>query len=102
MVEAAAQPVAGDPGARNGRARLASPGGRQPAAPDELAAPGFASTEEAIGAVLRVVAQGVGARSSFLNRVDHQRGRAEVLAAYNAPGGCGVAPGAVLALPDTY
>jgi hypothetical protein len=63
---------------------------------------GFASTEETIAAVLRLVARWIGTRSSFLNRIDREHGRAEVLAAYNAPGGCGVEPGAGLALSDTF
>ena len=64
-----------------------------------LAARGFASTEEATAAALRLVSEQLGTRSSFLARVTGERDRSEVLAAFNAAGGCGVAPGDVLALP---
>ncbi len=67
-----------------------------------LAARCFASTDEAIGAVVRAVADQTGARSSFLTRITRDAGRSEVLAAFNAPDGCDVKAGAVLALPQTF
>lgn len=67
-----------------------------------LAARGFASTSEATEAVLRLVAAELGTRTSFLSRVDRDNERFEILAAFNAPGGCDLAPGAVLPLPQTY
>ncbi len=68
----------------------------------ELAARSFASSEEATEAVLRLIADQVGARSTFLSRIATGEGRSNVLAAYNALDGCAVVPGAVLPLPQTF
>ena len=67
-----------------------------------LTARGFASTEEATAAVLRLIAEQVGVRSSFLSRVSRQTVRLEVLAAHNAPGGSDVVAGSTTPLPQTF
>lgn len=68
----------------------------------ELAGQAFASTAEATMAVLRLVAEQLGVRSSFLSRIRREEGRFEVLTAHNAPGGCDMATGAILSLPQAY
>ena len=67
-----------------------------------LAARQFASTADAIDAVLRAISEQTGVRSSFLTRITRGTGRSEVLAAFNAPDGCDVRPGVVLSLPQTF
>jgi hypothetical protein len=68
----------------------------------ELAARHFASTAEAIEAVLRAISEQIGARSSFLTRITRSIEHSEVLAAFNAPDGCGVLAGSILELPQTF
>jgi hypothetical protein len=68
----------------------------------ELAGQAFASTAEATMAVLRLVAEQLGVRSSFLSRITREEGRFEVVAAHNDPGGCDMATGAILSLPQAY
>ena len=68
----------------------------------ELAARRFTSTEEAVGVVLSAISEQVGTRSSFLTRITRDAERSEILAAFNAPGGCDVPAGVVLALPQTF
>jgi hypothetical protein len=68
----------------------------------ELAARHFASTAEAIEAVLRAICEHMGTRSSFLTRITRNIGQSEVLAAFNAPDGCGIVAGSVLQLPQTF
>ena len=88
---------------------------RHPSAPDaeaeaanflgglsELAARSFASTEEAMAAILRLIIEQFGMRTSFLTRITRELGRSEVLAAHNRPGGCDIAPGSLLELPLTF
>lgn len=68
----------------------------------ELAARHFASTAEAIEAVLRAVSEHLGTRSSFLTRITRTTERSEVVAAFNAPDGCDIVAGSVLELPQTF
>ena len=68
----------------------------------KLAARSFASTQEAVGAILNLVAERLSVRSSFLARIAAAEGRAEVLAAYNAPGGCDIRPGDILEVPELF
>ncbi len=88
---------------------------RHPSAPDaeaeaasflgglsELAARSFVSTEEAMAAILLLIVDQFGMRTSFLTRITRELGRSEVLAALNRPGGCDVAPGSLLELPLTF
>lgn len=65
----------------------------------ELAGRGFASTGEATGAVLRLLSEQLGMRSSFLARITRAEDRFE---AHNAPGGCAIEPGLVAPLPGAY
>ena len=44
----------------------------------------------------------IGTRSSFLTRITRDIEQSEVLAAFNAPNGCDIVPGSVLALPQTF
>ncbi len=67
-----------------------------------LAGRSFPSTAELLGAVLKLVVEQLGLRTSYLARIICGEGRSEVLAAYNAPGGCDVREGAVLVLTDTF
>ena len=59
-----------------------------------LAGRGFASSEEALAAILRLVVGQLGLRSSYLTRLSPEEQRSEVLVAYNAPGGCDIRAGA--------
>ena len=68
----------------------------------ELAGTSFGSSREATNAVLRLLADQLGMRSGFLTRITPQDNRNEVLAAYNAPGGCDIPAGALLPLSQTY
>ncbi len=67
-----------------------------------LAGSSFASSREATDAVLRLLSDQLGMRSGFLTRITPQQNGNEVLAAYNAPGGCDVPAGALLPLSETY
>lgn len=67
-----------------------------------VAGHGFATTDEAVAAVLALIVEHVGLRSAFLTRITPGEDRNDVLAAYNAPGGCAIAAGAVLPLSGTF
>lgn len=67
-----------------------------------LAAQGFASTHAAFEATLQLISEQLGLRTSYLTKITVEQQLSHVLAAYNAPGGCDVAPGATLALPETF
>ena len=71
-----------------------------------LARTSFASSDDAISAVLRQVTKQVGTRTSYLTRIAREAGRSagrsEVVAAHNLPGGCGVVAGDILDLPLTF
>ena len=67
-----------------------------------LAARSFPTTRAAIDAALRLLVDQLGMRSSFLTRIAREERRHEVLAAHNEPGGCDVAVGDVLELPQTF
>jgi PAS domain S-box-containing protein len=62
----------------------------------------FASTQETLDAMLRVIGRQLGMRTSYLSHITRETGRAEVIAASNEPGGCDVAAGAVFALDNTF
>lgn len=68
----------------------------------ELAGRSFASTEEATDAVLQLLSEQLGMRTSFLARVTPTEDRFEVLGAHNVPGGCGIEPREALPLPGAY
>lgn len=67
-----------------------------------LAAQSFASTHAAFEATLQLISQQLGLRTSYLTKIMVEQQLSHVLAAYNAPGGCDVATGALLALPETF
>jgi hypothetical protein len=66
-----------------------------------LAGSSFASTEEAVSALLELLSEQLGVRSSFISQITLEQERFQVLAAHNEPGGCDVPPGARLELPQT-
>lgn len=67
-----------------------------------LAVQSFASTQAAFEATLQLISQQLGLRTSYLTKITVEQQLSHVLAAYNAPGGCDVATGALLALPETF
>ncbi len=68
----------------------------------ELAGRSFASTQEAIEAILGLIVNQLGLRSSFLARTSCQECQNEVLIAQNLAGGSDVQQGTLLKLPQTY
>jgi hypothetical protein len=68
----------------------------------DLAAQSFATTSDATDAILRAITDQLGMRTSWVSRIDRRIDESLVLAAHNEPGGCGVAAGARLPLPDTF
>ena len=60
------------------------------------------STKEVTAAVLRLVAEQLGTRTSFLCHVSREDGQLQVLAAHNAVGGCDVIPGTDFPLLQTF
>ena len=68
----------------------------------ELAAHSFLSTHGAIEAILQLLVEQLGMRSSFLARITREASRHEVLAAHNLPGGCAIVAGDVLDLSRTF
>lgn len=67
-----------------------------------LTARSFASTSEALGAVLELIVDQFGLRSSFVTQIDREEGQNKVLLSYNAPGGSDVPTEALLELSDTF
>jgi len=67
-----------------------------------LAAKSFASTSEAIDAILILVSHQLGMRSSFLAHVDRDHERVEVVDAHNAPVGRAIERGEAPPLPAHY
>lgn len=67
-----------------------------------LAGQSFGSGHAARTATLRLVADQLGMRTSYVSRITPASGAAEIVAAYNADGGCAVAADTSLALPDTF
>ena len=68
----------------------------------ELAGRSFASNREAVEAILQLITEQLGLRSSFLTRITREAGRKEVLTAYNSAGGSDVQEGVLLELPQTF
>jgi PAS domain S-box-containing protein len=62
----------------------------------------FATTEETLDAMLRVIGRQLGMRTSYLAWIDRGAGRSEIVAVYAESGGCAVGCGRVYALADTY
>ena len=67
-----------------------------------LTARSFESLDDAMTTIVEFVADQVGTRSSFLTHITPGEEKSEVLAAFNAVGGCDVTPGAILSLPQTF
>src|SRR5437868_3827484 len=67
-----------------------------------LAGHSFASTSEAIDAILQTIVGQLGLRTSFLSRISTANNRFEIRAVYNTPGGCDFTVHSVHALTDTY
>ncbi len=68
----------------------------------ELAGRSFNSVEEEREALLQLLAEQLGMRSTFLTRITPEENRNEVVASHNAPDGCGILLGAVLPLSGTF
>jgi hypothetical protein len=68
----------------------------------ELAGRSFASTQEAVEAILRLVVDQLGLRSSFLTRISREERNNEVLVAYNLADGSDVQSGVLLELAQTF
>jgi hypothetical protein len=68
----------------------------------ELSARSFASTSEALGAVLKLIVNQLRLRSSFVTHIDRKEGQNKVLLSYNAPGSSDIPTEALLELADTF
>ena len=68
----------------------------------QLTTRSFGSTQEATEAILRMLTQQLGMRTSFLAHIERDEGRHEILAAHNLPGGCGLVTGDVFELSQTF
>jgi hypothetical protein len=62
----------------------------------------FASTEEALDALLALLADQLGVRTSFASELSRDDGLFTVLAAHEEVGGIELAPGTVRPLPLTF
>lgn len=67
-----------------------------------LAGRSYATTAEAAEAILKLLANQLQMRTTYLSQIDRDAGRVLIQYAYNAVGGCGVVPGAAFPLEDTY
>ncbi len=68
----------------------------------QLAGRSFASKQEVIEAILRLIVDQLGLGSSFLARTDRETCQLEVVMAHNRAGGSEVRPGAAVELAQTY
>jgi hypothetical protein len=68
----------------------------------KLAGRSFDSVEEEREALLQLLAEQLGMRSTFLTRITPEENRNEVVASHNAPDGCGIPVGTVLPLSGTF
>ena len=68
----------------------------------QLSARSFASTDALVEAILSLIANQLGLRTSFLTHITSTDNRNHVIAAYNHPGGCDIAPDTELPLEDTF
>lgn len=68
----------------------------------ELAGRSFVSTQETLEAILQLIVDQLGLRSSFLTRISCEQCQSEVIVARNLAGGSDVQPGTLLELPGTY
>lgn len=67
-----------------------------------LSAKSFPSTDALIEAILTLITEQLGLRTSFLTRITPGENRNHVVAAYNQPDGCEMVANIDLALEDTF
>ncbi len=67
-----------------------------------LSAKSFPSTEALIEAILALITDQLGLRTSFLTQITPADNRSHVVAAYNQPDGCDLPAGVDLPLEDTF
>jgi hypothetical protein len=68
----------------------------------ELAGHSFASTQEAVEAILQLIVDKLGLRSSFLTHISREECQEEILVAYNLVDGSDIQSGVKLELPQTF
>lgn len=68
----------------------------------ELAGHSFASTQESLEAMLKLIVEHLELRSSYVTHIVSEECRNEVLMAHNSPGGSDIPNGAQLELPGTF
>jgi PAS domain S-box-containing protein len=66
-----------------------------------LAAPSYASADAAAAAIVQLITDQLGMRTSYLTRLLPE-GKLEILAAYSAPEGCVLTVGAMYSVPETF
>jgi signal transduction histidine kinase len=67
-----------------------------------LATHGFTSIQAAVDAILQLMVEELGTRSSFLARITYENSQLEVVAALNMPGGCDIQIGTAVPLPKGF
>ena len=67
-----------------------------------LAGTSFGTTSAATEAILRLIADLFGMRTTWVSRIDRSSCEMVVTAAHNEPGGCDFRAGTTHPLPDTY
>src|SRR5437870_10547524 len=67
-----------------------------------LAGRGFVSIQTAVDAILQLMLEQLGMRSSFLAHIKYENSQLEVLAAHNMPGGCNIQIGTAVPLPKSF
>jgi hypothetical protein len=80
-------------------------GGMEPAYLGQLsalAAHTFSSTDALMEAILTLVVDQLGMRTSFLTHIVQEQDQNSIIAAHNEPGGCDVLAGTELPLEDTF
>ncbi len=75
---------------------------RELGALSEFAARSYATSEDAIDAVLTLLSEQFGMRTSFLARISQDDSQFTLLATHNEPGGCQLVAGESVDLPQTY
>jgi signal transduction histidine kinase len=67
-----------------------------------LSAHSYASAEEAAAAILQLITDLLGMRTSYFTRLLPTEGQLEILAAYSTPGGCAITAGDIYSVPETF
>lgn len=67
-----------------------------------LAARSFMSIQAAVEAILQLMIEQLGMRSSFIAHIKYENGELEVLAVHNVPGGCDIQIGTSVPLPKSF